>query len=385
MGALVCSNGSLVPASWLSLYSTACSRRVGPMSAESPDSSAPHVATAAPDSMGLIAGYGLAIAQALEFSGVDPKRVFAAAGIDHHLSNDPLKRLSNAAVGRLYRVCAEVTGDDYFGLTVAKFIHPTTMHALGYGLLASATLMDFCKRVQRYFRLVSQRARADIVADGANVRFVFQPLIALSPQTQDAWLGALYLTMRTLYREDFHPVAVEFAHPAPAAGDGRYVEFFGAPVRFDTADVTLVLQGADMDVPLYGACPELAQWNDNLAASYIAKLDRADVVANARARILELLPSGACSKGRVASDLAMSATTLQQRLTERGTSFHELLNDIRQELATGYLRRSGTSITEIAYLLGFTDLSNFTRAFKRWTGMSPTRFREDVTFTADSN
>jgi AraC-like DNA-binding protein len=328
------------------------------------------------DSVTVISSYGLAIAKALESRGVDAQRVFQAAGVEDGGSTDPLQRLPHEAVNRIYRACVETTGDECFGLTVARFIHAPTMHALGYGLLGSTTLLDFSWRLQRYFRLLSQRSRVDVVPDGETVRVTFRLLVDVAPQSQDAWLGAVYLTMRMLYREDFRPLAVEFPHPMPRGGDGRHVEFFGAPVRFDADGATLVLRADDMNRPLYGASPELARWHDHLAATYIAKLDRADVVANVRARILELLPSGACSKGKVARDLAMSATTLHQRLSERGTSFHALLNDIRRELATGYLHRSATPVTEIAFVLGFTDVSNFTRAFKRWTGVSPTRYRE---------
>jgi AraC-like DNA-binding protein len=328
------------------------------------------------ESVTVISSYGLAIAKALESRGVDAQRVFRVAGIESGDSNDPLQRLPHEAVNRIYSACVEATGDDCFGLTVARFIHPPTMHALGYGLLGSTTLLDFSLRLQRYFKLLSQRSRVDVVPDGATVRVAFRLLVDVAPQSQDAWLGAMYLTMRMLYREDFHPVAVEFAHAMPSGAARRYVEFFGAPVSFNAEASTLVLRADDMHQRLYGASPELANWHDHLAATYIAKLDRADVVANVRARILELLPSGACSKGKVANDLAMSATTLHQRLSERGTTFHTLLNDIRQELATGYLHRSATPVTEIAFVLGFTDVSNFTRAFKRWTGVSPTRYRE---------
>lgn len=324
----------------------------------------------------VIAGYGLAIAQALEHSGIDSRPVFAAAGINEGLHNDPLRRLSLATITRLYRKCVEVTGDPYFGLTVAKFMQPSTLHALGYGLLASATLMDFCTRVQRYFRLVSQNARVDITSRGADVHFSSVPLVDVCPESQDAWLGMLHRMIRLLHHDDFHPLAVELAHPMPDPGDEPYVKFFGAPAHFGSHAVTLILPREDMEVPLQGACPELARFNDNLAESYIAKIDRADVVANVRARIFELLPSGECSRSKVAAALCMSTSTLQQSLTARGTSFHELLNEIRHELACTYLRQSGISVTEITFLLGFTDVSNFTRAFKRWTGRSPTRFRK---------
>lgn len=327
-------------------------------------------------SVSVIAGYGLAIGKALEHRGVDSRRVFAAAGIGEGLDNDPLKRLPLDAVTRLYRACVEVTGDPYFGLTVANFIQASTMHALGFGLLASATLKDFCHRVQRYFRLVSQSAEVEIEDRGDTVYFAFIPLPEVCPQTQDAWIALMLRMIRLLYRDDFRPLEVEFAHPVPDGGDGPYVEYFDAPARFDCRGVALILSAADMDVPLEGASPELAQFNDNLAVDYIARLNRADVVANARACIIELLPSGDCSKGRVAGAMGLSTSSLQQRLTERDTSFHELLNDIRRDLACSYLKQSGVSVTEITFLLGFTDVSNFTRAFKRWTGMSPTKFRE---------
>ena len=328
-----------------------------------------------PESTTVIAGYGLSIARALEQSGVDSRRVFAAAGVEDMLDNDPLRRLPLATVTRLYQVAVEVTGDPYFGLTVARFIQASTLHALGFGLLASATLMDFCTRVQRYFRLVSQNARIEIETRGDEVYFASVPLVDVCAPSQDAWNGLLLRMMRLLYRNDFKPLAVEFAHPVPEGGDGPYAAFFGAPARFDREAVALILPLADMNVALEGASPELAQFNDNLAVEYIARLDRADVVANTRASIIELLPGGDCSKGRVAAAMGMSTSTLQQRLTERGASFHELLNDIRRDLACNYLKQSRVSVTEITFLLGFTDVSNFTRAFKRWTGMSPTRYR----------
>lgn len=325
--------------------------------------------------MTIMSGYGLMIAKALEQRGIDSHRVLSAAGIGETLRNDPLMRLPLATVTRMYRAAVEATGDPYFGLAVARIVNPSTMHALGHGLMASSTLADFCKRVQRYFGLVSQSAKVEIEARAEGVHFRSVPLPDVCAETQDAWLGMMYRLMAQLHAGDLVLVAVELAHPAPAGGDAPFVEFFGAPVRFDCRAATLVLPASVMNVPLQGACPELAQLNDNLAASYIAKLNRADVVANVRASIVELLPSGECSKTRVASALCMSPTTLQQRLLERGTSFHELMNEIRRELACSYLRQSRMAVTEITYLLGFTDVSNFTRAFKRWTGTSPTQFR----------
>ena len=120
---------------------------------------------------------------------------------------------------------------------------------------------------------------------------------------------------------------------------------------------------------------ELAQLNDNLATRYLARLDKSDVVTTVRQKIIEYLPNGDCTREKVAGVMCISPTTLQFKLSQRGTSFLELLDTTRKELAASYVQQSALSITEITFLLGFSDTSNFTRAFKRWEGMSPTSFR----------
>jgi AraC-like DNA-binding protein len=331
-----------------------------------------------PRSYTLIAGYGVSVARALEHSGVDSRRIFAAAGVEPSHGVDPLKRMGHEEVSRLFRTASAAVGDPYFGLTVARYLGASSFHVLGFGLLSSSSLTDFCLRMQRYMRLVSLRARVEVVTSDTTVSLRTVPLLEISREEQDAWLGGVYRLMRELYGEALRPIAVEVRHAEPAPGSRPYVEFFGVPIRFDRDAVTIILPRADAETPLERACPELALVNDTLAANYLAKIERSDVVANVRSRILELLPSGKCSKNRVAADLYLSPTTLQQRLVDRGTSFHVILNDVRRELACGYLKQPGVSVTEITFLLGFTDVSNFTRAFKRWTGTSPTKFRESA-------
>jgi hypothetical protein len=109
-----------------------------------------------------IGSYGIAIARALQSCGVDSTRVFRAAGIPLELAIDPMTRLPTAAITRLYRACVDATNNPYFGLIVARFIQMPTLHALGYALAASSTLMDFCHRLERYFRLVSQVAKVSV-------------------------------------------------------------------------------------------------------------------------------------------------------------------------------------------------------------------------------
>jgi AraC-like DNA-binding protein len=322
-----------------------------------------------------IGSYTVAIARALEASGVDSKRIFTATGIPLNLSTDPMTRLPAAAMTRLFRACVDVTNNPYFGLVVAKHIHLTHMHALGYSLAASGTLMDFCHRLERYFRLVSQVAKSSVTQVDEQVLVRFDHLVELSCETEDAFFGFLIRTMRLIYKQEFKPLRVEMCRPMPHEGADPYEALFRAPVLFGQASSLLVFDKSDLLQTLSGSCPELAQVNDNIIISYLARLDKSDVITGVTQKIIEFLPDGDCTRDKVASALCMSPTKLQLKLSQRGTSFQQLLDDTRKELACSYLSQASRQVTEITFLLGFSDTSNFTRAFKRWTGKSPTDFR----------
>jgi AraC-like DNA-binding protein len=127
--------------------------------------------------------------------------------------------------------------------------------------------------------------------------------------------------------------------------------------------------------PLAGASRELAQHNDQIVMQYLEKLNRDDIVNRVRAQIVTGLSGGNFSRAAIAASVNMSASTLQVKLARAGQSFQQMLDETRHELALGYIEQSRLLITEIAFMLGFSDLSNFIRAFKRWTGKSPTEFR----------
>jgi AraC-like DNA-binding protein len=325
----------------------------------------------------VIGSYGLAIARALQSCGVDSDRVFRAAGIPVDLVIDPMSRLPTTSITRLYRACVDATNNPYFGLIVAKFIQMPTLHALGYALAASSTLMDFCRRLERYFRLVSQVVKISVSEADGKVYLRFEHLVDVSGETEDAFFGFLVLAMRRLYRPEFNPVRVEFHRPMPREGAEPYEKLMHAPVSFSHADGLLVFDQADLRQALAGSCPELAQVNDNIAINYLARLDRNDVITGVTKKIIDLLPDGECGRDKVASALGMSPSGLQLKLSQQGTNFQQLLDDTRKELGCSYVQQPTRSVTEITFLLGFNDTSNFTRAFKRWTGMSPTEYRQN--------
>ncbi|PRC91143.1 AraC family transcriptional regulator [Solimicrobium silvestre] len=325
-----------------------------------------------------IGSYCLVIAKALESCGVDSARVFRAVGIPIELSTDPLSRLPTETLTKLYRACVEVTNNPYFGLIVAKLIQANNLHALGYALASSSTLMDFCQRLERYFRLVSQAARVSISTVDDKVFLRCELLTEVCGETEDAFFGFLVLTMRSLYKPTFNPIRVELCHAMPLEGAGPYEALCCSPVTFSNKVGLLVFNKADLEQQLDGSCPELAQMNDHIATQYLARIDKGDVVTRVIQKIIEFLPSGECSREKVADALCMSPATMQRKLSLRDAKFQQLLDDTRKELACSYVQQPSRSMTEITFLLGFTDSSNFTRAFKRWTGTSPTHFKSSM-------
>jgi hypothetical protein len=168
----------------------------------------------------LMAGPVSAIAKALEYKGLDSRNVFRAAGIRHAIRNDPTDRLSVSATAALFRHCVEATQDPYFGLTVAKFIRVSNIHALGYALLASKTLFDFCLRLERYFALVTQAATLHVERNPTEIALRFHPLTHIAGEAEDAWSAFVLHLMRLLYRPDFSPSRIEFRHRCPLKEPG---------------------------------------------------------------------------------------------------------------------------------------------------------------------
>lgn len=323
-----------------------------------------------------LAGYTQAITCALEAAGADPVEVLREAQVEQVHSNDPMLRITDSEINALYQRAVAATGDPCFGLRVADYILPGMLHALGYALLASDTLEDFGKRLVRYWALVAQSGNYTISDDGAELKLNAAARNAgLCFETEDMF-GALVLRlMRMAYQGDLYPLRVELRRPVPAGGDAPYLEHFDCPVLFGGESLSLYFDLATMRQPLPGASREMAQHNDQIVMRYLEKLDRDDIVSRVRAHIVTGLSGGSFSRAAIAASVHMSASTLQTRLARAGLSFQQLLDATRHELALGYIEQSRLSITEMAFMLGFSDLSNFIRAFKRWTGCSPTEFR----------
>ncbi len=327
---------------------------------------------------GAIASYGHIIATTLDELGVDSEPVFVDAGVRPSTSVDPLHRLSNRDISRLFEASVQATGDPYFGLLVGRNVQPSIMHAFGLGVLASTTLNDFLDRIANYYRLVSRAAKfKHRETDGHTILYAEDMRDNVCDETADAWAVVMVRLMRLLYQREINPVWIELLRPCPEPGDKPYVDIFKCPVRFNCSELRIAMDSSIMDRRLPGASPELAQYNDQIAMRYLEKLDEQNLSNRVRSMIVSQLATGKVSKLRIADQLHMGPRSLQLKLAAEDTTFQDILDTTRQSLAQSYIEQSGLSITEIAFLLGFADASNFTRAFKRWSGKSPSEYRDN--------
>lgn len=324
-----------------------------------------------------IAAYGRSIASALEQRGIDALPVFEKAGVPMYHTTDPLQRMTNGEISALFRESIAVTGDPYFGLFVADIFHISQLHALGFALLSSSTIRDFCLRLKNFYRLASQNLEFRLVETDEETILaakLTQPDICW--ETVDAFTGLIVRLIRAIGERDFIPLRVELARPAPVQGRQPYLDYFGCEVLFDRPEICICFESRIVDLPLPGGSQELAQLHDRTAMEYLQKLDRQNIANRVRGLIVDTLSTGLVSKQQVADGLNMGTRNLELKLAHEDTNFQKVLDSTRQSLASGYMEQSDLSITEIAYLLGFSDAANFTRAFRRWTGKSPSEFRK---------
>jgi AraC-like DNA-binding protein len=228
-------------------------------------------------------------------------------------------------------------------------------------------------RFVRYGDLVSDAAQIELRKAGERERFcLVLPGGPRRPADEaiDAILSLVARTARVLSEMKVTPIIVRLERPEPIPSE-PFGKVFRVPVRFQEPENVLECAARDLDERLPAGNAELARQNDEVVARYLARIERARVCSRLGSWILEQLSAGEPTEEAAARSLGMSLRNLQRRLEEEGTSYRKALNETRRDIARSYLDEGHTSVTEIAFLLGFADTSGFSRAFRRWTGLSP--------------
>lgn len=313
------------------------------------------------------------IARTLESYQIDTRAMFESMDLPAEPFRIPDARISKATMEEVWLEAERLTGNPCIGFETGRNFHATNIHAVGYAWLASATLREAMERLIRYQRLISTAAEMEISEDAGGFHLQIDPSPGID-LGDDASFCAVLQMCRDVTHPEFKPLRVRMMRPAPPCA-AQLSEYFLCPIHYEAELDEVTFSVESVDTPLSRNNPAVAQASEEVAREYLANMDRKDVVARARVAITDQLPDGEPSRSGVASDLAMSERTLARRLAERDYTFSSLVDEVRGQLAREYLRQNRFSVTDVAFLLGFSDQSNFARAFKRWTRESPTEFR----------
>ena len=316
------------------------------------------------------------ILRTYESYGHDSGSLLKDAGINPVVIQNPESRIQIDDYEKLWQAAIAKTGDDCMGLRVVTFLKPMTFHALGIALMAGATIRESLDRLQRYYKVISDEVAIRIIADTETTALCFTPFpnrplpVAASV---DAFMAVSISYARLLDSDQLNPAKVEFMHPAPCRTK-NFDDLFKAPVTFAAQDNRMYFYNADILRPLPAANDEIAIKNDEIAADYLARSEKERIEYRVRLWLIESLGAGEPSLEKIARSLGMSPRSLNRHLACRNTSYRRILTEVRKELARLYLRQKNLSVIETAFRLGYADSSNFTRAFKHWFGVSPSRY-----------
>ncbi len=313
--------------------------------------------------------------------GVDPAPIFASAGVPLGGVTSPQQRVPLSKIHKLWELSKEASGDEAIGLKTGKYARPAHFYAFGYSWMASSTLLGGMQRLARYQQLMST-ASVEVSLSETHDSYVLSaifPDASKSPPKEgiDCGMTAILALCDIVAEKEIRPLRVELTCPATVHPDA-YRDALRAPVQFNSEIGSFHFNKDTLNEPLPHGTPDIAKATDKIAEQYIEALDPHKVASQVRRLLIDLLPSGKVDQGMVSSQLHRSTSTLQRQLQAEGLSYRDVLESTQRGLAENYLRDRKYSHAQISYLLGFSEQSNFSRAFKRWTSLSPRQYQESA-------
>ena len=324
--------------------------------------------------------YAVALAHDLLAQGFSEHQVFEGTGLRPQVLQAEIPVASFASIAALFEHAADLTGNDLIGFQRGMQRDTRMSGLIAYVGSASPTLGDSIRNLARYRRVFSDAMEMDLAElDSKGIAEWFYAVPTSVPRRQHLEFAAAGFmgSIRQSTGRRITPRLVTFRH-----GRKNHVKelekFFGCEVRFHAARNSFHFKISDLDLPLITADDQLYKVLVGYCQDVLARKARnaPDLVVQIERAIVDRLASGEATQESVANAVAMSPRTLSRRLTALDTSFFKILEDMRLSLATNYLRQSSLALSEISFLLGYSGLSAFNEAFKRWTGKTPGQYRK---------
>jgi len=310
--------------------------------------------------------------------GYDSGAFLNAQGVDPQIFRDLEARLPHSIAASLWPAASRLANDPDLGLHVAEGVRPGNYGVLDYAVRTSETMGIGLQRLCRYHRFLHDVAEVKLTVEGDRAILSHRlPAPALLPRAVSEYIVATWLlTTRQATGVNWIPLQVRFPHVMPE-NTSEHQRIFTCNVEFGHDRNELVFSRDLLDTPHVKADAALQAILESQVVAVLEKLPKGEATTDAvRRHVAGELRNGEPRVEQIAPRLHMSARTLHRRLEDEGTSFRQVLAEVRRELAARHLSERRLAIGEIAFLLGFSEPSAFHRAFKRWTGHAPLTYRE---------
>jgi len=327
-----------------------------------------------PDRLTVAAGIVSQLARYLSSRKLDVRPLLLAQGLDPEVLGMPDARVAYEAYLAVEEEAAALSGDPFFGLHMGEWVEPGHYSIIGYLMMNSATLGEAFGIAGRYFKLLGNAITSRALPGLKAMRIVYEApreSTVVSRHCFENLSSSCVTMMRTLTGQDLHPLEVGFRHSAgPALSEYRRV--FSCPVRFGARQNYLLLPWCLAKVPVLQSNPSLLAHFERYA------LERSEEESPTSRQVADFVVSRLGKRpptlAAAASSMGLSARSLQNRLREEMTGFREIVEATRLDLARRHLAGEAP-VEEVALLLGYSETSAFSKAFKRLDGRSPSEFR----------
>jgi AraC-like DNA-binding protein len=310
--------------------------------------------------------------------GHDKQSLIEGTGLSVSHIENPQERVSLSQFRQIMQNAVTNAGIDGFALRVGQQITPNAHGALGLAFLSSDTVDSALKLLEKYAATQTDLVQFSLQRESDHTKLVVEesrPLGDAYVSVIELALSTLWFALRFLSAGQLTCQRVHLRYPLPAY-TSLYQDIFQCPIHGNQSENTLQLSHRSLSLPLVLANPQALR---RALAQCEAELEQNRHQESLAMRIQKRLlraPGHWPALPQLCEEFALSERTMRRRLDEENTSFQQLLNDTRKQLAERYLRTTDHTVHEIAWLLGYQDPSNFGNAFKRWHGMAPSEFRQ---------
>ncbi len=311
---------------------------------------------------------GYAVSDFETFSGID---------LSNLVKNN--ERIPSNEISRIWDFAEQFTNNPEIGINAIEFFQPAAWKSLGFSLLCSRDIRDALERIVKYCSVLTDSLNFELHDTNNEINFSLTPALGFnySSVQLDYGLGCMLKMLGAIVPWELKLERVDLVRSTPENIE-PYHDIFGSKIEFSSKTNNFYFELSEVDTSLPLHDPEAIAALDRVLESYLVKYGQSNFVRKTSKEIIRLLPGKAPTENDIAFAMNMSKRNLQRKLKDVDLTYGTLSTDIRRGLAKEYIRDLSLSLSEVAYLLGYSDQSTFTRAFGSWFNQSPKRYRSRV-------